>query len=924
MNLVNFTKFINQYFIDKGEKPTHTRIGNKTLNIKGGAYNIDYDDEKTFKMFLKAYNSHVFKNKGSEYLTELQDKENGGPILIDLDFKLKKDTKDRIFGDDVISDIVETYIDKINYYFELEKIDTFEIFVLLKDKMVEEKDYMKDGIHIQINLKLKHEKQVFLREKIMHTINDEIFNSSGFEFENSIDDIFDNSISSGNTGWLMYGSKKPGGEPYKLKYKFTVQNDGDGDFDIVENNIKEEKKKELVKKLLIRNSDIKEIFIKKEFENEIKKIKKVEKNTVIIKETHIGKDWIIKSFKNILSEEQCNNVIDIILSNESNSLSNIKEMNDYIMLCLDEKYYNPYPRWIRVLWALKNINSLLYPFFLRWSAQSDKFDWCDTGNIEYIYKEWNSFNKGKGLTEGSIRYWSRESNPSEYKIIRDNTTKYYIEKTLEGKGTDNDIATLIHHLLFDRYRCTSIKSNRWYQFINHRWISSESGTGLRRKFSNMISPLYIQKQTDILEEFHKDTEMTPETQERLTTEAAVYNKISMRLKDTSQKNNIMVESKELHYDNKLEAMLDENPMLISFKNGVYDFEQETFRDGIPEDYISKSTNIEYIEIDENNTQHKKIMSEINDFMSKLFPNERLREYMWQHLASCLLGTNKNQTFNIYTGVGSNGKSVFVKLFGMVLGDYKGTVPISLITQKRLSIGGTSSEVAQLKGLRYAVMNEPSKGDVINEGIMKEITGGDPIQARELFKTSITFIPMFKLACCTNTLFDIKSNDEGTWRRIRVVDFESKFIDNPSDDPEKKEFKKDKTLEGKFESWVPIFASMLIKKVNETKGKVEDCDEVLVASKKYRENQDYLAKFVSDKIRKSVVDSNNPEKQNKISKSVVQKEFKEWWSREYDTKAPKGKELIEYLEKKLGPYPGTGQGRGWMGYEIIYDDYDDED
>ena len=365
-------------------------------------------------------------------------------------------------------------------------------------------------------------------------------------------------------------------------------------------------------------------------------------------------------------------------------------------------------------------------------------------------------------------------------------------------------------------------------------------------------------------------------------------------------------------------------MLISFKNGVYDFEQETFRDGIPEDYISKSTNIEYIEIDENNTQHKKIMAEINDFMSKLFPNERLREYMWQHLASCLLGTNQNQTFNIYTGVGSNGKSVFVKLFGMVLGDYKGTVPISLITQKRLSIGGTSSEVAQLKGLRYAVMNEPSKGDVINEGIMKEITGGDPIQARELFKTSITFIPMFKLACCTNTLFDIKSNDEGTWRRIRVVDFESKFIDNPSDDPEKKEFKKDKTLEGKFESWVPIFASMLIKKVNETKGKVEDCDEVLVASKKYRENQDYLAKFVSDKIRKSVVDSNNPEKQNKISKSVVQKEFKEWWSREYDTKAPKGKELIEYLEKKLGPYPGTGQGRGWMGYEIIYDDYDDED
>ena len=143
-----------------------------------------------------------------------------------------------------------------------------------------------------------------------------------------------------------------------------------------------------------------------------------------------------------------------------------------------------------------------------------------------------------------------------------------------------------------------------------------------------------------------------------------------------------------------------------------------------------------------NEEQNQIVSEIKDFMEKLFPNKNLRNYMWQHLASCLLGSNSNQTFNIYTGVGSNGKSVLVQIMGLMLGDYKGTVPISLITQKRLGIGGTSSEVAQLKGLRYAVMNEPSKGDVINEGIMKEITGGDPIQARELYKQSITFVPQF--------------------------------------------------------------------------------------------------------------------------------------------------------------------------------------
>ena len=62
--------------------------------------------------------------------------------------------------------------------------------------------------------------------------------------------------------------------------------------------------------------------------------------------------------------------------------------------------------------------------------------------------------------------------------------------------------------------------------------------------------------------------------------------------------------------------------------------------------------------------------------------------------------------------------------------------------------------------------------------------------------------MFKMACCTNTLFDIQSNDEGTWRRIRVVDFESRFIDNPSSDPKDNEFKKDKDLKKKFVDWAP--------------------------------------------------------------------------------------------------------------------------
>lgn len=125
------------------------------------------------------------------------------------------------------------------------------------------------------------------------------------------------------------------------------------------------------------------------------------------------------------------------------------------------------------------------------------------------------------------------------------------------------------------------------------------------------------------------------------------------------------------------------------------------------------------------------MEEIKDFMKKLFPVVELHKYMWDHLASTLLGTCKEQTLNMYVGIGQNGKSVLVNLMEQVLGDYKGDVPLSLLTQQRVKIGGVSPELVQLKGVRYAVIQEPSKGDKINEGIMKQLTGGDPIQARSM-------------------------------------------------------------------------------------------------------------------------------------------------------------------------------------------------
>jgi P4 family phage/plasmid primase-like protien len=342
---------------------------------------------------------------------------------------------------------------------------------------------------------------------------------------------------------------------------------------------------------------------------------------------------------------------------------------------------------------------------------------------------------------------------------------------------------------------------------------------------------------------------------------------------------------------------------------VVDFREHIHRKGRHDDYLSMSTNMDYHPLEHYKQHSPGIIDEINAFMEQVYPNEKVRHYMWEHLASTLIGTNPNQSFYIYVGSGANGKSMLVDLMTKALGDYKGTVPITLITQKRNTIGTTSSEVYQLKGIRYAVMQEPSKGDVLNEGIMKEITGGDPIQCRALYKESITYMPQFKLCVGTNSLLEVKSQDDGTWRRFQQIEHVSKFIDEPYEDPMfpkedyPYQFKKDKNLKDRFDAWAPILLSMLVDIAYKTNGIVKSCDVIDAATQKYRQSQDVHLEFINTNIL--IHDMPQPKK---LKITTINDAFKNWYSSNHGnsgSKVPPLKDLKEYLIKKFGAYPKDG-------------------
>ena len=917
----DFSEFLAKHNAknEKGTVATHTIIGEKDLNIYGGSYFIPSED---LKSFYSLYYDNVFVKKRKEYLTEKQ-LETGGPMAVDFDFRYNYDVESRQHTKEHIQDMILLYLEELKEYFIFEEKKPFEIFIFEKPNVnrLEDKSLTKDGIHMIIGIQIDHIIQMMMREKILGKLP-EIWE---LPLTNNWDSVLDEGISKGTTNWQLFGSRKPANEAYDLTQHFTITFDkSDGEFMMDENRVQDFDLKNNFIKLSVQNSNNPRFemnpkiidMYNKRFETKSQKIRRPTSKTklnLIIEDDENEEIYI--SLNDIINKETLQRAVDNQLKNLLPSEYEIKETHEYAQT-LPAKYYEPGSHLLnrQVAFALKHTDDRL---FLSWVMLRSKASDFDYGTIPSLYNEWNKYfkNKKDGVTRRSILYWSKQDAFEEYEQVKNSTIDHYVEDTLFTQ-TEFDIAQVLFQMFKDKYVCSSIANKTWHVFKNHRW-ESDKGWTLRLAISKDMYNVYDKKKNDIQMEYQQfEGNENDEKLELLKKKVKSITDLQLKLKKTNDKNNVMREAMELFYDKDFVKCMDTNKYLLCFNNGVIDFKLKAFRDGYPQDYITKTTGINYTEYNSENQEMVKTSEDITSFMKKLFPIESLNKYMWDHLASCLIGTNLNQTFNIYHGSGSNGKSILTDLMSHSLGEYKGTVPITLVTEKRNSIGGTSSEIIQLKGIRYAVMQEPSKDTKINEGIMKELTGGDPVQGRALYCESEIFEPQFKLVVCTNSLFDITSNDDGTWRRIRKCDFLSKFVDEGETHTDDTEFvfTKDKSLKDRLPELAPVFMSMLVKRTFETGGVVEDCDIVLEASNKYRKGQDHIAAFVSE----MVVKTGNTK--DIIKKTEISNQFKLWYQDgQGGRKMPKGQELHDFMDKKFGHQKQAG----WVGVKINYPEKGDE-
>jgi P4 family phage/plasmid primase-like protien len=381
----------------------------------------------------------------------------------------------------------------------------------------------------------------------------------------------------------------------------------------------------------------------------------------------------------------------------------------------------------------------------------------------------------------------------------------------------------------------------------------------------------------------------------------------MQLKKTAFKSNVMKECRELFFDEEFTKKIDANKDLIAFNNGILDMTTAdfAFRDGKPEDYISFSTGIDY-DIKRNYYDYP-AWPEVEMFIKKVLPDKEVREYFMKHLATNLSGGNLAQKFHIMTGSGSNGKSMIMNLLAKALGDYSCTVPISLITQKRKSSGSAAPEVARLKGRRFVTMQEPDETIALNTGLMKELTSGEKVFARDLFKSGSEFEIQAKFHLACNDKPKINTTDGGTWRRLVVINFTSKFVPNPTS---VNEFPLDESIQFSVNSpeWATPFLSYMVQLLKDGKGlrKLSAPPKVLEYTSEYRNENDGIAKFMSEKI----LPLEEGDQIVQVDKTTLKRAFKQWKD-ENDQRTLQPADLEKRIEQQYGQYPRGG----WTKFRI---------
>lgn len=527
------------------------------------------------------------------------------------------------------------------------------------------------------------------------------------------------------------------------------------------------------------------------------------------------------------------------INNEHND-KELKEESDKklrrYLNCIKVERFDDYNDWVRIGFIIYNENGT-FELYDEFSKKSLKYDKLACKN------KWLSFKDGtiKARINTLIEI-SKEDNYELYRKAINEDAGELLNKIFKN-GIDDLRCAEYFYKKFNSLYIYDIDNKDWYRRNEYGiYEKDSSGIIILKDINNLLIP-------NIEAEIYKRKKTLQEEEKIIFLK--IGNQIEKYLgKNKNKKEGVLEELKILYGQLKIYEKFDNvNNYVIAFKNGIYDLKEDIFRNAKPEELITCTTGFNY------EKPKEELIKDINNMLIDIMPDKEERTYLLKTISLGLIGSNPLEECYIWIGGGRNGKGLIRDLIMHTLGDYFSSMEIEYLAKTKHGVSAHAADpiMAKKKNSRIVISTEPEGEMNLRIAKLKQITGNDPVEVRDLFKSTFSFVPKFKMIIQTNKEVSIDGTDKAVSFRLRFIKFPNTFVDNPKQPNERKIDRslKEKLKEDKYKNaffhvllnYYLDFSKNDNNKLIIPKRIKEDTDE-------YLHSNDPVQQFLDDRIEKT--------------------------------------------------------------------------
>jgi putative DNA primase/helicase len=337
-----------------------------------------------------------------------------------------------------------------------------------------------------------------------------------------------------------------------------------------------------------------------------------------------------------------------------------------------------------------------------------------------------------------------------------------------------------------------------------------------------------------------------------------------------------------------DGLLNADPWLLNCQNGTLNLKTQTIVPHRAEYFITNMVRVPYDPAAACPNWDRFLSTVMGESTEKI-------DFLRRMVGYILAGVTSEQCMFVLHGSGANGKTTFIEIVRELLADY------AMHTTTSSLLHSTSSpirnDLARLNTARLVSAVEVGMGKRLDEALIKQLTGGDQVTARFLYKEFFEFKPQFKLVIAANHKPEIRGVDHGIWRRIHLIPFE---VTIPA-------VEMDKDLPSKLRNELPGILGWAVRGCSEWQERgLMVPSSIAEATAEYRAEMDLLESFISDRC------VNGPDKRTPVSD--LYSDYESW--AKSACQDPVGKKIFGNLMKqKSYSQVKSGSTRYWRGLEI---------